>query len=508
MKSIVKKLAIGTLILTIILTAATYLLFRSEIDHMLGGNTEVVDVTQFKTISGDLAITNVSVLSADSQSMRPNQTVLINDDTIVSVDQNLVIPERYHVIDGEGKFLIPGLVDSHVHIKKSKNDFLLYIANGITQIGEMTGMEQHFDYRQDIRNGAIGPGIFIASPKINSLQGIYPTIRSLFEKRHQNFFDTDSVRQAVKKFKLMGYDAIKLSSDIDADIYYAINDEAQKQKIPVIGHLPVGLQLDDLYRSGQSQLGHIDSITHNLLVEFGGVYSKNSQAFLEQVSALADSIAVKFKQNDIALASTVWLHKTIPQQDFNLADFLKSIELEYQNPGWLEGSIVSRGCLPGSNSYENPHNTDPESKLESEIYFQTYNKAIAIITQALVRHDVVITAGTDALGACGMIAGFSLHYELETLHELGLSNAQVLHSATLAPAKWMGTNAGIIESGFRADLVLLNKNPLENISNTRTINSVITKGKYLDRSQLDKILAAVKEANKNSRKVNIDSYLN
>jgi len=87
-----------------------------------------------------------------------------------------------------------------------------------------------------------------------------------------------------------------------------------------------------------------------------------------------------------------------------------------------------------------------------------------------------------------MITGFSLHHELETPNKIGLTNTQVLYDATLDPSKWMGTNSGKIEPSYRADLVLLKKNPLEGISNTRSINVVIAKGKYLDRTRLDHIL--------------------
>ena len=502
-----KKWLLGIIITLVILSLASYLFFRHEIDQSLGGNTEVVDVSQFETISGLFAITNVNVLSADSNTMLPNQMVLIRGNKIHSVGHNLSVPDNYKLIDGSGKYLIPGLIDSHVHIKKSKNDFLLYIANGITQIGEMTGMEQHFDYRKQINNGAIGPKMFIASPKITSQQGMKIIFRSNFEKRHQNFLSAPEGRKAVRRFMSMGYDAIKLSSDLKPDIYYAINDEALKFGIPVIGHLPVGLQLTDLYQSGQSQLSHIDSITQNLMNEFGGLSASNSEAFLNHVRQQADAIAIKFKENNITLASTVWLHKTLPMQSADLASFLKTIDLEYQVPGWLEGSLISTGCLPGGNAYEDRHSTDAAGKLATKIYYQAYNEAIKMITRALVEQDVSIIAGTDALGACGMIAGFSLHKELETLSNLGLSNAQVLHAATQEPATWMGINTGKIGANYRADLVLLDRNPLEDIRNTKSINAVVANGKYLSRTQLDSMLKAVKDANDNSRKVNIDKYL-
>ena len=502
-----KKWLLGILITVAVLAAATIFYFRSQIDHILGANTAVVDASQFKAISGALAITDVSVLSADSRIMRPNQTVLIKNEKIEAVGPEVAVPDGYHVIDGQGQYLIPGLVDSHVHIKKSKNDLLLYLANGVTHIAEMTGMQEHFQYREQINEGAIGPNIYISSPKVTSQKGLKPTFRSWFEKRHQNFLSSAEARSAAKKFKSMGYDSIKMSSDLDAKIYFAINDEAKKLGIPVIGHLPVGLGMSDLYGSGQSQLAHITSITQSEKNEFGGVSSKNVEAYLERFRKKSDLIAARLKETNIVVASTIWLHSSLPNQEFDLASFLRSIELEYQNPGWIEGSIISKGWLPGNSTYAEPVTIDPVQRRESEIAWDTHNKTIAILTRALVRNGVTLIAGTDAHGAVGMIPGFSLHNELETLRKVGLTNAQVLHSATVAPALWMGSDAGIIEAGYRADLVILKKNPLTDISNTRSINAVIANGKYLNRTQLDHILEAVKDANNSSRKINIDAYV-
>lgn len=503
-----KKWALGSFIGLVMVIIAVILFFRYEVNHILGGNTEVVDASQFKTLSGPLAITNVSILSTDSKSMRVNQTILIKDKKIESIGEDIMIPDNYHMIDGTGQYLIPGLVDTHVHIKRSKNDLLLYVANGITHVGEMTGMEEHFQWSEEIKNGSLGPDIYIASPKITSSKGLRPTFRSWFEKRHQNYTTPLDGRKAVRKYNSLGYDAIKISSDLSSEIYFAIADEAKKVGIPVIGHLPIGLGMEDLYKSGQSQLAHITSITQSLMYEFGGISSKNYEAFLNHLKQNSDSIAIKFKEKNITVSSTTWLHRTIHDQGYNLPEFLKTINLEYMNPGWVEGSIVSRGWLPGNNSYEDPGTINPENKKLSEVYWQNYIEAEHIMTRALVNNDVSIIAGTDANGACGVIPGFSLHHELEDLSNLGLNNAQILHAATLAPAKWMGSNAGKIEIGYEADLVLLKKNPLENIKNTRAINAVIVNGKLLDRVVLNEILQSIKDANNKSRKISIDEFVN
>lgn len=509
-KSSIKKWALGFLFLIIIAVTAISCKMMSEINHALGKHTEVVDTSQFEVISGKLAITNVSVLSSNSELMIPNQTVLINDSKIEAIEDSISIPNEYYIIDGTNKYLIPGLIDSHVHIKKSKNDFLLYLANGITQVGEMTGMREHFEYAKEIEEGVfLGPRMYIASPKVSSEKGIKVKFRSWFERRQQNYPTEKSARRAVRKYKSQGYKAIKLASQLfDRDIYFAVIDEAKKQDIPVIGHLPAYVYMEDLYTSGQSQLSHIGSIIQSEMNEYGGVDYTNAEAFLEYLNKKADSIAIKLKEQKITISSTLWIHENMDEQDFDLAGFLKTIELEYQNPGWVEGSKISGGWLPGlGNSYENPNNTDSESISKSKVFWDARIEAFQTITRALVKHGVVITAGTDAHGAAGCIPGFSLHDELESLNKFGMSNAQVLQSATLASAEWMQTNSGKIEVGYDADLVLLDSNPLKNINNTRTINAVIANGKYLNRATLDKMLKQVKEANNRSREVNIDEFL-
>lgn len=510
LRSSIKKWIAGFLFLFIITATTVSCKMMSEINFYLGKHTEVVNSSQFKVTSGKLAIKNVSVLSTDSELMLPNKTVLITDNKIEAIEDSIGIPKGYHIIDGTNKFLIPGLIDSHVHIKKSPNDLLLYLANGITHVGEMTGMKEHFQYQKEIEEGTrLGPDIYIASPKVSTEKGIKVTLRSWFEKRQQNYTSVKAARRAVKKYKDRGYKAVKLASQLfDRDIYFAITDEAKKQNIPVIGHLPAYVYMEDLYTSGQSQLAHIASILQSEMNEYRGVNYKNADAFLSHFKTKVDSIAIKLKENNITISTTLWIYETMPEQDFNLPEFLRTIPLEYQNPGWLEPSKFSGGWLPGTgNSYENPDNTDAESKRQSEIYWNAQTEALHVMTKAMAKHGVTITAGTDANGAHGAIAGFSLHNELESLNNVGMSNSQVIQSATLATAQWMGINCGKVDVGYEADLVILNKNPLEDIQNTKNIDAVLTNGKYLNRETLDQMLQEVKKANDRSRNISIDAYL-
>jgi hypothetical protein len=241
--------------------------------------------------------------------------------------------------------------------------------------------------------------------------------------------------------------------------------------------------------------------------DFGGLDSGNTKEYLTYLKKNANAIAIKLKEIDMVVSSTVWIIESIPKQNFDIENFLKTVALEYQNPGEIEGSKFAKGWLPGNNSYENMDiKNDLELTEKHKLFWKAYVDAIHIMTKALVDNGVTIITGTDS-NTAGVVAGFSLHDEFESLHKCGMTNSQILYATTVAPAKWMQSNAGKIETGYRADLLLLDKNPLEDIKNTKTINALITNGKFLDRMSLDKILQSIKDVNNKSRKINIDEYI-
>ncbi|WP_299436660.1 amidohydrolase family protein [uncultured Aquimarina sp.] len=502
----IKKWIIGTLLIVMVISIGSCIGVKSQINHHLGAKTEIVDASVFKTLSNPIAITNVNVLSADCSKMTDSLTVLIKDGKIQSITEGNVISNEYTVIDGTGKYLIPGLIDTHAHLKKSKNDLLLYLANGVTGIAEMFGTKQHLAWRKEAEGGTLSPKIYVATTKVGSRKGLMRKIRKWFGAQH-NYTTVKKAQKAVTKYKEQGYDAIKLSSFLSPEIYHAIVKEAKKQNIPTVGHLTYDVSLDDFYDSGQTQLAHIEEITKSTMTEFGGLYTDNTEDYLKYLNENADAIAIKLKENKIVISSTVWIIESFPKQKFDLDNFIKEIELEYVNPGIVEGSRMGKGWLPGNNSYENLEiKNDPERSKEVKVFWDAYAKAIHVMARALLKHNVTIIAGTDSNGAC-TVPGFSLHDELTSLSNVGLNNEQVLQTATRNAGEWMQNNTGRIEVGFDADLVLLNNNPLQDINNTRKIQSVIINGNLIDRSTLDKMLESVKNANDRSRKVSIDTHL-
>ena len=501
-----KKWTIRTLIAIVVISIAIYIGIKLQLNQSSGANTEVVDRSIFKVTESPLAITNVSVLSPACTKMIDSLTVLVNNGEILNVAKDIKIPNGYKTIDGTGQYLIPGLVDTHAHLGNSKNDLLLYLANGITHISEMFGKEKHLKWRQEAHDGALSPRIFVATRKLGSEIGIMPQIRSWFGARY-NYANPSGAKKAVIKFKQEGYDALKLSSFLEPKIYGAMIEEANRLDIPVICHLSTEVGLNTFYSSGQSQLAHIEEITKNTMETFGGLEYDNCPEYLEYLKKHCDSIAIQLKKHEIAVSSTIWLMESLPKQKFDLDNFIKTLEIEYANPGNLEGSRMAKGWLPGYNSYENLDiKNNSEKNQKSQIFWKTYIEAIHIMTKALVDNDVTILAGTDSNTAC-VVPGFSLHDELESLNNSGLTNSQVLFAATVAPGEWMQSNAGKIEIGRRADLVLLAQNPLKDIRNTRTINAVITDGKLLDKELLESMLLSVKKANNRSRKKSIAEFI-
>lgn len=504
-KKILKYFAIIFVIATLFFVFSA----NRNLKKIYGGLTQKVDYNQFNLPNGDFAITNVNILSPDSKSFIPNQTIYIKEGIIASIDSFFDPASSFDKIDGGGKFLIPGLIDSHVHLFKSSNDLLLYVANGVTQIREMIGEKDHLKWKDEIKDGRLGPDMFIASPRL----GTFGSFEGWFMEWSQGFSNIKTPAEAekkVKKFNQKGYDAVKIYSQLSKECYYAVDKVADSLGMKVVGHVPWGLRLSDIWRSHQCEIAHLEELMNALNREFDYYNSQEHEKFLAFVEKRSKEIAVELIKEDITITTTLWLTESFVRQKFELNQVLKEIELEYENPGiseWTTQAPQGLGWLPHINRYKLPDGLTEEELIRRKKFWETYAKACQVILKNLVDGGVKIVAGTDA-NLPPTVPGFSLHDELISLNNAGMTSAQVLHSATTEAANWLETNTGKIEKGRIANLVLLDSNPLNDISNTKKINTVILKGKILDRNVLDQILAAVKEANDKSRKVDISRFLN
>ena len=501
------KWFIGLVVFLLIIAVGFLIWFNGAIKSTYGADTELADHAAFAIPMQLTAITNTNVLSPDGQTMLPNRTVIVDSGKIISVTTNPSIPAHAKIIDGQDKYMIPGLVDSHMHLHRSPNDLLLYVANGVTHIRDLGGFPENLNLREEIKQGRVGPRMFVASPPINTKDFIEGTIFEFFTF-HKTARNVEHAEDMVKKFVAQGYDAIK-TYHLDMPSYRAVNKLATELGISTVGHFPLSLELSELKITQQRELAHLEEIVSVLIREFGSINEKGSDAFFKHVDARSEEIIDDILAKDITVNTVLLYMENIHDQFSDLEAKLRSVPLEYVNPALVEGSKLvpgyKIGWLPGYNQFEAESAPSEDSYKKSDTFWRAREKAHHILLKAMVKRNVKFVAGSDS-GGFLVVPGFALHKELQSLNSGGMTPAQTLATATKNPAELMNSDAGTIETGRRADLVLLNKNPLIDISNTRTIDTVILNGRVFDRDQLDAMLRAVKEANERSRKVNIDQY--
>lgn len=481
------------------------------VDHQIaktrGTFTEVIDTKGlYHTYSG-IVIRNVHTLAPDGTHFIPNQNVVLKDGMITSIKQDSVAEKGLMVVEGKGKYLIPGLVDSHVHLRHSKNDLFLYLANGVTGIREMSGNLTHLQWKEEIQQGALGPRMYVASEKVNSKSGLAAHFET-WTRARINYATEDQAAKKIQALASKGFDAVKIGSFINREMYAATIRQAGLYQLPAIGHIPYSVGLDSIYHSGQAEVAHIEELTKGVIWKFGGYHAGNADEFLRFMREQSDDIAIQLLNNKISVTSTLSLMESLPDQKLKLESVLKSIPLEYVNPAIVKGTSITSGWLPGNNHYEESEEVkaNPEQGKASVTFWKTYVEALYIMIEALLKHDVPIMAGTDT-NIPPMVPGFSLHDELASLAQAGLSHEQVLYSATVAPGAWMQSNTGKIQEGYHADLVLLTRNPLEDIQNTRSIESVFAGQCWMDKHQITQILASIGAVNATERKFDITEFV-
>lgn len=429
-------------------------------------------------------ITNVNIIPmTEDNKVIENATILIRGNKIISI--NGVIPDSAEVIDGKGKWLIPGLIDMHVHtptdghfnanyptrtaaIFTSTQDVMTpFVANGVTTIFDLNSMAGHIGQRNEILRGdVIGPRMALAA-MINGGEG------------SGRIASTPSDgRQAVRMVKAEGFEFIKVYSQLDAETYKAIVDEAKKQGMKVVGHIPNTFK-------GKIEQAFVDN--------FGMV--AHAEEFFKQTEN--DEMQDPLKLAQIAKENGTWVCPTLviivsAIEQCRSLDGLKNLySLQYVHP-LLQSKWLT------SNNYNK--NASPESikRLEKMIDFNNR------LVKALKEMNVPIVAGTDA-GSSGVIWGFSLHDELSLLVEAGLSPLEALMCATRLPATWLGIDkqVGTVEVGKFADLILLDANPLMDINNTQKISGVFVNGKWLDKVIINEMLSDLSKRN-TVNKVNFD----
>lgn len=463
--------------------------------------------------SQPVAITHVTVIDATGAPAQPNMTVVITGDRITQIGKKVSVPKHAQLLDATGKFLIPGLWDMHIHIHRTDEPLLL-IANGVTGVRLMGGVPEYYKMRRQVESGkALGPRMVIASrlldgPDPRKLPPPAPGDTAGEAEEWQGMVDGGlprarivsnqaDAKQAVAMSREEGADFIKIHDELSREAYFALVEESKKQGFVFVGHVPTGVSAAEASDAGQKSIEHLQGILTGCTTDESELRAATEEALLKPPEQRAQGmLAVQrrtvetFRADDCAsLAARLVQNQT--WQCPTLVSRLGIRELSSRSDELLKYVPVALRVRWQRQlaSYRDPPSEEQEV---SKMLDQKLAEAIGIMRRAGVK----FLAGTD-VGPAYKFAGFTLHDELTELNKAGFTPMETIQSATRNAAVFLGKDEdlGTIEKGKLADLVLLDANPLEQISNTRKIDAVMVKGRLLDRKALDDLLAQVAAAN-------------
>ncbi len=432
----------------------------------------------------DLAITNVTVIDVENGTALPDRTVIIDSGTIVSFEETDAAPDiADEVIDGSGKYLIPGLIDMHVHTDQS--GLPLFLRYGVTTIRDLG---THFaplepeargqiSMRRDIAEGTLqGPEMFLA---LRILDGDIER-NPRWAMHYASVKTPEQGRELVNAVAASGGDMIKVYTDLAPDVFSAIADEAKLRGLPLVGHVPGQVGYAAAMGAGLRTAEHLRGIFMDVSTEedawrnqFAAAVATGDPAasynfihanLLEMAStydeAKAQSLFANMKESGVAMVPTLVV---LDDPRWRYPGISPDPELISELSAIYQGIVKPYGEARGPFA----------SVADAMAAYAAQEKLVGAMHAA----GVDILAGTDASNPFA-VPGVALHTELGNLVRAGLTPAEALRAATLVNARYLDADEriGSIEPGKEADLILLSANPLDDIANTQSIEAVFLNG--------------------------------
>ena len=430
-----------------------------------------------KTQSSTVAFVHAAVVPMDRERVLRDQTVVVVDGRIAAVGpaSKVKVPQNALRIDARGRYLLPALCDMHVHVEGESwnallspealaasktvpfEDFLFpYVANGVTTVQVLSGTRELLPVRRQIAQGEMLAPRLILARMIDGPKKAWPPPLSTWVST------AEEARDATLQAKADGYDKMKVYSFLTKETYDAVIATAKEQRMDVIGHIPYALSVEYVVDSGQKMIAHTEEVAKHA----HGDYSP------ERISYFAGRIA----------DGRVWLTPTLVTTR-RILDEVSDKDGLFSRPE----SIYVRHPMQRdiwsfiSNMYQQIP-PDAATKLRDD-----FDKFQRPFTKVFHDKGGQLMTGTDSL-LPRLVPGFTLHQELQELVDVGLTPYEALRTSTTIPYEYLGEarDAGTVEVSKRSDLLLVEANPLEDISAASKITGVMMRGRWIGKKEIDR----------------------
>ena len=442
-----------------------------------------------RTAPGNVAFVNVTVVPMDREGTLANQTVLVSGGRIQSVasSEQRAVLAGYAVIDGRGKFLIPGLAEMHAHIPGAnapeqlvRDIMFLYVANGVTTIRGMLGAPNQLVLREQTARGEVlGPTIFVGAPSLNGTSAPTPEVGA----------------RLVREHKAAGYDFLKLHPGLTRPVYDAIAASAREAGITFAGHISAGVGLERTLEARQSTIDHLDGFLEASVPDAMRARLMNGAvSFTEWVPEI-DPARVRFWAGRIRDAGTWSVPTAFLWESFYAGDSpevaAQRPEMRYAPPQMVAGWIRQKENMTRQQQSDRVAAPDVRRFLEMR----------RLALKSLADSGALVLMGTDSPQMFN-VPGFALHREVRVMQDAGMTPFQILESGTRNVALYaerdlkLDGRFGSVVPGNRADLVLLDANPLLDARNLARRAGVMVRGRWLSAAELDHGLEEIARRNR------------
>ena len=411
---------------------------------------------------GVTAFIDVNVVPMNAERVLNHQTVIVRGERIERIGPAATtrIPKGAYRVDGRGKYLMPGLIDMHVHAFADDRTWLLYIANGVTSVRNLSGQTRLLEVRKRIAAGEIlGPDLYTCG---SILLG---------------YKDPAVVKRIAQQQINAGYDCFKIYNIFDwsEQAIDALLAAALTQNMPAVGHLPYNLPLEATLKKGRQTVEHTEQF-------FNAYFSKLENRFDESRIPYVVRLT---KEAGVSVTATLAVYRAIGLMagESSYRELTGKPELAYIPP-------------PVRSQWESPNNRYRKDFKPAAVPYLTRSLSfLRKLTKALHEAGVEILLGSDsAEDQPFMLPGFSIHDELQELVSAGLTPFEAIKAGTTNAARVLGRSEqlGIAQAGKRADLILVERNPLEDVANITRRAGVMVRGRWMPEEELKSRLAKLR----------------